>query len=228
MKVGLREEILGLGHWHVNFRPARKASPSKLTDARDVVQKNAVSIRGWDFPHSARSRGGSGDEEFSAEFYENWTDWDSFKEFYRVYRSRQFLHVSVLHEDLGYWSNLQPGTSLNFVPAMYSIFEFVEFLYRLCLANFYETDVAATISLRNCSGRRLIAGRGRIPFFDEYVIHSDRIDLPIEAGRSSILTSHRDLSNDVCRNLFDRFGLALDFDRVKAEQDRFYNRQFSD
>src|SRR5690349_4767858 len=102
MREGLLERIREVGHWRINYRPKIKpAAPLRLAQCREAVEKSRVSIRGWDFPHISVGRAdGTGGFTNAGDHVENWTEWYGFREFWRMYRSTQFLAYLALREDV--------------------------------------------------------------------------------------------------------------------------------
>jgi hypothetical protein len=100
MKEGLLEHIRQFGHWRINFKPMRElAQPLSLGRCRELVQQAKVSIRGWDFPHTSHRNDEEGGSGNFGTYVENWTQWSGFLEFWRMYKSSQFLSYIALRED---------------------------------------------------------------------------------------------------------------------------------
>jgi hypothetical protein len=91
------EKIRSRGHWRINFRPleARKIALS-LQECRDVVRANAVSLRGWDYPHISNNQDALHVRKNS---FEGIVDWHDHIEFWRMYQSSQFVHYVALDDD---------------------------------------------------------------------------------------------------------------------------------
>src|SRR3989338_273974 len=95
-------KIKSRGYWKVQFRPTvfNKTLMPDRNALRDIVQKNSVEIRGWDYPHIShwsnpqQRRPTVGDD-----FVEGGVDWSEFVEFWRMYQSGQFIHLFGVHED---------------------------------------------------------------------------------------------------------------------------------
>jgi hypothetical protein len=217
-----------LGHWRVNLRPL--AAPSKkltLPECQEAVEQSAVSIRGWDFPHIARANSPTGGIERTADYVGTWTDWSGMIEFWRMYRSSQFLSYVALREDTrpeGHDSPDEPV--LNFLSALYSITEFFEFANRLGSHGLLPDGVRVSISLLNSKGRRLVAGRGRIPLFEDYRMSDDAAVLLEELDRNALLEKHREAAVRASLELFNIFGWNPAASQLAAEQQNFYDRKF--
>lgn len=225
MKAGLLEKIQSFGHWRVNFRPLVPLDP-QLTFQRcsELVRDNAVSIRGWDFPHLSHRQDEEGGWSRGDTFHEGWCDWYGFYEFWRMYRSSQFLSYNALREDTKQEGRL--GT-LNIIGTIYSITEFVEFAHRLHKAGLYADGVNIAIELRRSTNRFLDVGPMRMPFFDRKETNADIIRLERSLDAARISDDHMSVAIDLLLELFDYFGWNPAREQIEADQDKFYRREFS-
>jgi len=100
MKDKLIERIRAVGHWRINLRPLRPLDERlSFRQCQEVVEQNRVSIRGWDYPHISYRQDEQGALERGDQFVESWCDWNEQLEFWRMYRSGQFLSYNALSED---------------------------------------------------------------------------------------------------------------------------------
>lgn len=164
MRDDFIDTVKSRGYWRVNFRPLGPPEQLSMQECRELISKNNVKLRGWYFPFYYDGRA----EHYSIDNYNNylggWIDAGEQKEFWRLYRSGQFLHYAALDEDWmdgsqeRQFSNIQvePGKYLNFVGSLtYYITEIMEFLVRLNRDGLYEQGVVVSISLHNTRGRQL-------------------------------------------------------------------------
>ena len=123
MKDGLIDKINSHGHWRVNIRPTRDINETmSFQKSREVVERSSVSIRGWNYPHVSRRSDDYGGIANGENFVESWTDWDGFIEFWRMYRSSQFLSYFCLRSDTGAMGQeLSGARELSILDAIYSI-----------------------------------------------------------------------------------------------------------
>jgi len=227
MKEGLLEQIRESGHWRVNIRPRDPGPKRPLGELVDLVRRSTVSIRGWDYPHYSHRNDDDGGSENHVEFFENWTDWNGFKEFWRIYKTRQFLSYQMLHEDTDYWNEgYEVGTALNSIAASYSVFEFVEFAFRLSQTDTFPAGVDLHVRLGNSQGRRLYAGRGRIPFFGDKQTHGEQIEVSGTLRPSASQSDARDLAIAMCVEIFDAFNWSVSPEQLQQDQDKFYQGSF--
>ena len=224
MKDGLLEKIRGYGHWRVNIRP-QSPLPERLDLRRcqEVVEQSCVSIRGWDYPHISRRNDEQSGAERAGDYFENWCDWRSQIEFWRMYRSGQFISYNALNDDAeGYG---QPGVgALNIVDAIYTISEFTDFAGRLMANVPFVEGVRVAIGLNETAGRQLSAGRNRIPFFEPKTTQASsiKVERQISPGDDT-----QELAIDIMAELFDHFGWNPDKSQLRGDQTKFYRREFS-
>jgi hypothetical protein len=227
MKPGLLERIQTLGHWRVVFRPLVPLS-NRLTfrECADAVEQNRVSLRGWDFPHVSHRQDDQGGSERGDGYLENWCDWYLFLEFWRMYRSGQFLSYNAVHGDSEV--DLAQGSVrwLNVVDTIYTVSEFVEFAHRLACTGLYRDGYLLDISLRNTDRRRLDAGRGRMPFMDNQSSNADMIQIERRVDLDAVEAGAMETSLSVLIELFDAFGWKPDPNQIRADQEAFYRREF--
>ncbi len=222
MKDGLLEKIRSYGHWRVNMRPIATL-PERLTFARcyEVVDRSRVSIRGWDYPHVSRRQDEQGGSERAGEYFENWCDWHTQVEFWRMYRSGQFLSYNALNDDTEVAAEAV-GRLLNIVEAIYAVSEFTDFAGRLMVNVPFETGLHLDLTLNGTAGRQLWAGRNRMPFLDAKTSQAPSIVLErrVAPGEDS-----QELAIGLLIELFDHFGWNPDPSQLRGDQARFYRRE---
>ncbi len=163
MRDGLVDTIKSRGYWRINFQPVGEPANLNLRECEALVADNHVRLRGWYYPFYGHGSADNHGIENHNTFCQGWIDSGEFKEFWRMYKSSQFLHYSVVHED---WMNpdtevarsssmeIEPGKYLNFIGSLtYFITEITEFLTRLRKAGLYQEGVTLGISLHNTRGR---------------------------------------------------------------------------
>lgn len=229
MQNDLIETIRRYGHWRINLRPkVVPAEPVLLGRCQELVEKSSVSLRGWDFPHTSRGNTDDGGYLRGKDFVENWTNWFGMIEFWRIYKSTQFISYLCLREDTKpeEHGNLQ-NPILDVVGTIYSVTEFCEFLHRLTNNGLYQQGATLSISLINTRGRVLRAGRGRVPFFDPKVTDAERLEVNREIHPRSWGDIYQSVAVDLCIELFDYFGWNPDRTQIQVEQEKFYRREWA-
>jgi len=217
MRADLLDKIRSRGYWRINFRPIVEREPlGSLSACKEIVEKSAVLLRGWDYPHFPRRLGEDSGLGPAENYYEGWVDWWNHKEFWRMYETTQFLHYLALREDWleedGWDASLaktiRPGTSLGIIGSViYQMSEIHEFLARLTGAGIYDDGVRVAISLNNTKDRQLwIEDVSRAPFHHEYRTVADRLEYKKEYSKAQVMDTSRELALKAVLFMFDHFG----------------------
>lgn len=226
MKNGLIDKIKSHTHWRCNIRPMTPLrSELSLGDCQQLVENARVSMRGWDFPHIEHGTTDHGGLSRTETYFENWTDWYTQTEFWRMYKSGQFLAYKLAIEESEPEYKKQ-GPILETVDAIYTIAEFVEFCYRLTGNEVHSAGVHLNVQLNNTSGRQLWAGKGRVPFFVRKQTDAQSISVSGEIMQKPDKSEPNDASIDMLLRFFDHFGWYPDRSQIRAELDNFYSRRF--
>jgi hypothetical protein len=228
VQEGLAEKIRAIGHWRVNIRPHQPIEPMlTMNDCHEKVAKASVSIRGWDYPHIQRNpeHGGAAN---AGQYAENWCDWHEHVEFWRMYRSAQFLHYRALWEDLSNEGKGRPeGRALSVLGTVYTITEIAEFSSRLYAGGLYEGGARLSVTLGHAAGRKLwISDFNRMPFYDVKSTAADQVVVERELTAADLQGEASAISLSILLELFDHFGWNPDPSLVQNDQERFYKRQF--
>ena len=121
----LIEKITSRGYWRVVIRPT-EFSAERVKDIAalgPLVAANVVSLRGWNFPHVARTGSSIGPD-----FIENQSEWNGYLEVWRFFQSGQFYVLRGMRSD---WMLEDHGKLLWTVHALYTFTEIFEFAARL-------------------------------------------------------------------------------------------------
>lgn len=227
MKAGLLERITGVGHWRVVVRPTVPVKDQlSFKTCKEYVVRRRVSLRGWDFPHVNERDDEFGGSGIFTDYFENWVDWHAQWEFWRMYRSGQFISYTSLYEDaVGGSQSNSIARNIDAIGALYSITEFVEFSVRLMRETEYKPGVHLFVSLRNTKGRRLSTGVNRMPFLIPKITQADEIILNKtimgELSDNAAMTT----AADFAREFFDHFGWDAEENLIKSEINRLLTRQ---
>jgi hypothetical protein len=231
MKNNLLEKIKSRGYWRINFQPLIYTQKFiSLGECKDIVEKNTVEHRGWDYPHFPRRSGEDTGLEPGENFYQGWIDWGEFKEFWRMYQSGQFIHYLALREDWleeAIWRHnlhdkIKPMSLLGIIGSVvYQMTEIFEFLSRLGTAGVYDEGVRVSIGLYNTENRKLWIDAGlRVPLLQEYKTVAKKIEFDQEFTKEQIITNPNDLALKVIIYIFDRFGWHNPpVETIKKDQD---------
>jgi len=230
MMEGLSDKIRSVGHWRVNFRPLEAlAERLSFGQCESAVNDNRVELRGWDYPHVSRRQDDTHGYARAGEYVENWIDWEVHSEFWRMYRSSQFLHYRALWEDLDdnrYNGRPRPSAHvLSVGSAIYSITEIFEFLFRLVRAGVYPLGVKALISLENTAGRQLwINESTRMPFSEPKLTGASSIGIERTIHVRDATGSDHRISMSAIVEIFEHFGWDVAASTLQAQQTSFLNR----
>lgn len=225
MPEGLLEKIKAIGFVRVVIRPTIIPESLTVATAREVVQKASVSLRGWDYPHIASRNDEHGGYEHHAEYAQEWCNWYHHVEFWRMYKSGQFLHYKALREDLSKEDNVPKGPVLAVGSFMYTVTEVTEFAHRLRAAGLYKEGATIQISLGNARGRRLwIEDPMRLDFLSPMITSSERVTVERSLRTSDLLLGDpKDISLSIISEFFDAFGWTPSSDLISSTQTELYN-----
>lgn len=228
------DKIRSRGYWRINFEPLVYSKKIKtLSECKSIVEKNSVTLRGWDYPHIPRRKEGEIGMYAADNYYEGREDWHNHKEIWRMYQSGQFLHLLGLRDDwmeLSGWgiapnSEVKPGSQLNLIGEVtYEFTEIFEFLSRLGGAGIYDEGVRVTISLNNTKGRKLVVGGDRL-LWDDYVTEMDKITFERECTKEEILTKSNELALEAIVYFFERFNWEhVPLEAIRDDQQKLLRR----
>lgn len=216
MDDNLQHQIKQRGYWRVNFRPlSDEDRVSRLQMAEDSVTQSAVRLRGWPYPFASREPGqGSNGIELHDQYVLGWVDWDQHREFWRMYKSSQYISYRSTWEDwpeLSSWGPprgpyTQDRKELSVLGAIYQVAEFFAFLGRLRERKLYAAGVIVHISLQNAGPRILRSeGANRMPFMFDKVSHAPEIRVTRTfSGLEAEATAEN--ATSTLLELFDSFG----------------------
>jgi hypothetical protein len=231
------ENIKKAPYYSVRFQPATECSITMAT-ARSIVQKDAVRMRGWDFPHYFEDTVGN-----AQKYLFNATSWSGHVELWRLYRSGQFVYLGAPW-DLG--MDHQPrlmkdfqnnvfirNTSqkddvvgvLSFVGMIYSITELHLFAARLG-KSLDVTGFALNIGLHNIENWALVPGEPSVPWHAVFraKVNEIRISSPDAQAvfDDPIATSAASLNE-----IFECFNWENSDAAIRSWQERFVAGRFA-
>ncbi len=231
MKNEVIKKIQSRGYYRINFQPLIfKEKLTTLTACKDIVEKNVIQLRGWDYPHFPRRTGDDTGLEPCGEYYQGWIDWTNHVEFWRMYKTGQFLHYLALRED---WmaddlftsqltNKIKPMEYLGIIGSVvYQLTEIFEFLSRLTRSGLYDEGVKINISLHNTKDRALwVEDPGRAPLFIEYKTGAEKLVFEKTLYQDGILTHSKDEAFLIIREILDAFGWDnLPIETIKKDQE---------
>lgn len=235
MKQGLVDTIKSRGYWRFNFQPLTIVRFETLQECFDLVEKSKVHLRGWDYPFIARR-----EDNFMGEIREQncigtWIDSGSSKEFWRMYKSGQFLHYKSLREDWfaddGWTAQLaeqiKPNTSIGVIGSViYEVTEAIEFVSRLIQNGQFKDGVKINITLYGIKDRALwFDTRDRVPF---YRFHKSSIENYVyskEFNSSQVLSESKSIATKIIAEILECFGWNPAKEQIEADQSKLLSKQ---
>lgn len=231
--------VLEHPHWRVNMRPLPyepERIPS-LSAGFDLVQATKLSLRGWDYPHLSHrpNQRGTGNRWIAA-----WSDFMNHIEYWRLYQSAQFLHLSVVREAVqpewraqlrnaaeshgSYrtdvdWDNV-PGY-FSLLNVLYTVTELFEFAARLAQRGVYQSELSMTIELKNVKGFVLTPELDRA-WTDVCVASEANIGRTWQLESRDLLSASSDVAIQASAWFFERLGwLNPATDVLRRDQEKF-------
>lgn len=233
------EKIKARGYWRVKFYPNTPITTviSSPASAKDIVRNASVALRGWDYPHVPTE-----DFDYQAMYSasnkaEAWTDWENYKEIWRLYQSGQFVHYAGLTTDWYDEDGLIPdnsqlkkiraGSILDIIDTIYTLTEVFVFLNNLTTDGLYDDGVNVEISLVNTKDRELqILEPRRASLLREYRSRNQDIDLEKQIfSKEQVLENYAELAFDEIISIFHQFNWdEPPIDTLRADQRKFLER----
>ena len=246
MKEGLIELIKQRGYWRIDFYPpAFQENRLGITQCKKIIERNNISLRGWDYPHIEPSgrTDGFGESGAHNNYYESCTDWGGHIEFWQMYQSGQFLHYRALAED---WQqrgreaieervkSIPVSSDDGFIPkepfvildidrAVFQITEVFEFIRRLVndTAQVYEEGLQLSVGLFNTEKRVLfLSNFMQGGLLREYKTLGQSIELSYSFNKGELLLDSAAQALKVILDLFDRFDWEPSHEVIKNTQDK--------
>ncbi len=230
MKDDLIKTIKSGGYWRVNFQPIVLQNIPSLQKCSEIIEKNKVRLRGWDYPHVQIMQNENGGMQPCGNYWESWTDWGASKEFWRMYKSGQFLYYKALREDWyegDFFYNdlgplIKPLTSLSVIGSViFEVTEMFEFLSRLLQEGLYKEGVLVSISLENIKNRILrVDDSRRLPFSYERKTGASKVEYGKVLSADEVINNSKLLANSFIREVFDLFGWNPSEEQILADQEK--------
>lgn len=162
---GIIRDIKSRGYWEFRFHPdTYHRERYKPQEILGLIQRSAVDLRGWNFPHLGKEENGRN----LTDGLERWCHWRFIREYWRMMTSGQFYRLFGLleerYESQVYQSWGSQGQELmgkkwlSAVDALYELTEAFEFMKRLTSKELYYETWVADVTLHDVAGRHLAYG----------------------------------------------------------------------
>lgn len=232
------DRIRGGPHWRVVYRPTHYTAErvSTLSELSGLVDRHAVALRGWNFPHVS-----SDAVERGPTWIGSWSTFMGHLEYWRFFQSAQFLYLSAVREvaeedwdrklRAGFASRVFPEVDVERIPGffsienfVYTVSEFYEFAARLASADLFDDQVQITVELHGIEGFALTTGPDRA-WRSLYQATSDVLSRPVEVAPAELVADTGQIAMGTIAWFFERFGwLEMNVASIQALQDDFLQR----
>ena len=223
-EIKLPIPVLEYPHWRVCFRPNgyKEDLIPTLSKCFDTVEKNKLSLRGWDYPHLSRE---DTEREQGNNWVASWSDFMSHNEYWRFYQSGQFIHLFSIRESTegDYKEKLRTDMKSHrifddkkidwdSVPGFFSIINFIynvteiyEFAARLCQSDIYSGKVNIQIDIKGIKDFILTASGDRL-WTNYYAASQNVLTRTHEVDSKQLIEASKDISLEAIVWFFERFG----------------------
>jgi hypothetical protein len=231
------DDIKKAPYYSLRIQPATGCSLTIAT-ARSIVQKDAVRMRGWDFPHYFEDSVGN-----AQTYLFNATSWSGHVELWRLYRSGQFLYIGAPW-DLGMDHQERMMTEfrnsvfirnasqkdevigvMSFVGMIYSITEFHLFAARFG-KSLDVTDFALDIGLHNIENWGLVPGEPSVPWHSVLRAKVKSIRIP-SPNAQAVFEDPITTSAEALKEIFECFDWENSDGAIRSWQERFVAGRFA-
>jgi hypothetical protein len=222
-KLDLPVPVLDHPHWRVNIRPTsyeEELIPT-LSKCFEAIEKNKLSLRGWDYPHLSRRDTERG---HGPNWVASWSDFMNNYEYWRFYQSGQFLHLMSVREatESGWKEKLEadmrshlsymrelvwesvPGF-IDIINFVYKVTEIYEFAARLCQSQIYTGRVSINIEIKGIRGFVLAAPWERA-WHSYYAASEDVLSNSTEFETDNLVAASKENALKTVIWFFERFG----------------------
>jgi hypothetical protein len=226
--------IMSRGYWKVIMHPSefRRDRIANLLECQRLVENCKVSLRGWDYPHFERLV--SSEDYICSE-----TDWEIYKEYWRLYRSGQFVHYfgcvedwwrgSTLDAELG--ARYAPGEVLELIMVLYHMTEVHEFASRMAQRSVFGKQMSLTVEAHGMRGRRLIrVGNSLFDGFGQYVSQQESFKFESPFAVQDLIGRSAEAALDQALRVYELFNwrnarMAQNVSGLRDEQRKLLERR---
>ena len=214
-------------HWRVRIFPTHHEGKrvESLRDAKEIVDKSQVRLRGWYYPHIDREGIVPGDG-----WVESSGDFRGHLEYWRFYLSGQYLHLMAYPEDEEDTTaqRLPPGVrGLEVVTTVYRFTEIFTFASRLATKGILDPGATVSVTLSGTEGRQLFFYEAGRYLSLDYRCRVPSLTVERSVAASDLMARADEIAIDASVHVLERFGW-LDVGRgvLLEDQKRFLERRF--
>jgi hypothetical protein len=204
------ETIKSNGHWRISIRPTafERHRIDELQDCWDHVVGSQVRLSAREYPEIEDGSRSSGDDWVSST-----TDYGSHKEYWRFYRSAQFVHLISFWENFVTvpWSssrypNGRPEKYLEIETLLFHVTEVMLFAQRLATRDsLLSPAVDVRIELNGTKGRDLVFWHISRFLSGRYTCEDDQLTFEKRVSVDELLSSAEDIALSAAMNFYERF-----------------------
>lgn len=217
-------EIRTRGFWRLVVRPTRYDEVAVARNELEaILARSSVSLRGWDFPHISHREPVTREINGISQI----TRWEHYREYWKFFRSGQFIYLGGFADDWRDQSSLWPGTysethrRLGFINTICRLTEMFEFSARLALTEAGGPAIQIEVELAGLSHRQFyMDGRDRVPFHERPSMQEDRWATAWHGDRDELVSQRSTLAVEPLTDLFDLYGLDIQPEVIEYHQQR--------
>ena len=219
----LLDKIKSRGFWRFLIRPSEyDAERLPYEQLASIIQRVAVSLRGWDLPHRDTRTG----PQMGADWVGQETEWQHHVDAWRLHRSGQLVIFRSLAHDWRDQSSVhppgngwQPGQFLSVGDAVFTFTEVFELAARMSGVLPGSDAMVVKIDCQGIEKRVLhVDDPRRAPLFFDYAATIPSFEQEWELDRAVLMATARDLAVVGARELFLRFGWHADIEVLRGNQ----------
>jgi len=233
MNDALLEKIRSKAYWRVNLRPVTLPEVElSLPDCSAAVERSHVELRGWDYPHISRRNDDQSGYGPAGDYYEHWIDWEHHIEFWRMYRSSQFLHYRALGEDWEVWTKYHSGHpptpgAVSILGVTWLFTEIFEFAFRLFRNGLYASGVKVSIRLEGAKNRHLwVSEFNRMPFSYDRITLANVVDVRRTLDAETLRSADQDYVTPAIVEFFQNFDWSPSSELIRSDQEKLVTKTF--
>ena len=235
-EIAIVEKIKSGPYWRVNFRPYEFMSNNiaSISEISKLLEQSKVSLRGWDFPHINDKNTSTG-QDFMQSEYES----KDINEFWRFYKSGQFIHYFSVYEDYhvksrqynpsSMWETASPSQPSGYVGITTTLFrmtEIYEFAMRLAQRGVFDSGITISITLSGIKNYKLFYFEAERILLKPYISQSNEIKLESKFSSEELIAKGHDEAIEKSIDVFELFSWIDSPKKVFIEdQSKFLERR---
>lgn len=228
------KKIKSRGFWRINIRPSTyNLFFSKSSECLTFVRKNIVDFTGWDYPHFAEVQSEIQAVENYSDFGMGWSDAGPHKEYWRLYRSGQFIHYMCIGDDWwedDFWKRdwLMNRTPMTHIGAVYDLLSPVtsifEFCKKLAEQNILGREFNLSIQIIGLKNRKLWMQSDKLVLARTGVCKENEFKEEKVFTSEEIILNTQELSLQTLSRIYDLFKWNVSLESLKVYQNNLKER----